>query len=344
MKERKRGKGLGRGWERELEQYGQRLAMGGGVYESLEGLEALAGLRALLAAGERMDGALSALGCLEGEAERGYVQMGERTGALGAALREVVRRREEARTRRRERVGQMVYPAILVVVSVGVLVLMGGYVVPELKVLYAGMARGKALPYWTEHVGQVYLWVGLGIAVLGAWVWAVKAVLDWGSRRWAAVAGWYWRVRHGIPVLGVGLRGRVEERFSEQLGGYLRCGVALGEALGWMAAATADMEERRRIEWLGREVMDGARLSEAVVRVGLLCKDSARLLVLGEESGQLAERLLQSALEMGARRRWQMQQLGKLAEPCLMLGLALMVGGILAAFLLPLVRLYEGLG
>jgi general secretion pathway protein F len=108
------------------------------------------------------------------------VRSGEASGQLSAVLDRLVEHLENAKTNRDSVVSALIYPAILLVVSVLSIVLMLGFVVPQFQTLFEDM--GDALPLLTRMVVdaadfiKVYGWVIL-LLVIG-----LVAYL----RRWAA--------------------------------------------------------------------------------------------------------------------------------------------------------------
>ena len=78
------------------------------------------------------------------------VRAGEASGQLSAVLDRLVEYLESAKTTRDSVVSALIYPAILLVVSVLSIVLMLGFVVPQFEALFEDM--GEALPLLTRMV------------------------------------------------------------------------------------------------------------------------------------------------------------------------------------------------
>jgi len=87
----------------------------------------------------------------------------------------------------------------------------------------------------------------------------------------------------------------------------------------------------------------GLPLSEALTAVGLATPLSTRLLRAGERSGQLAQMLDRVAAFHDDEVARDVERIARVAEPLLMLGLGLMIGGVVLLLYLPIFDLAGGL-
>ena len=146
-----------------------------------------------------------------------------------------------------------------------------------------------------------------------------------------------------LPIVGrIHQVGR-EGRFLRQLGTLLRGGVALPSALQNMAGSCPSAWERAELEQFRQRLLMGAPVAEGLANCRLLKPATCMLLVAGQEAGRLDQYLIRLAEEDEALAAWRLQQAVRLLEPALLLGLSAAVGGLVLAYLLPMVRLLEQL-
>jgi type II secretory pathway component PulF len=144
-----------------------------------------------------------------------------------------------------------------------------------------------------------------------------------------------------LPQIGAHFNETKQMRFCEQLGLMLRAGVSMTDALERITKGDWSEWDRFRINTIRKGLIDGERLSQLIAECVFLEKESVKLLEIGEETGQTCARLEGISREMSIRIRWRIQQGIRLMEPCLVIVLAFLVGGMLAAFLIPLIDLYK---
>lgn len=330
---------------------GERLQLGlglGGALESGEEVSevrtraGLGRLRAALRKGLGMVEAMRASGLklpLEGWA---FLQAAEHTGRMGEAYCAVSRLLEERGRFRRELAGQLWYPVLLLAIGALVLALLILWVMPELQDLQKKMGQGAEMPWISTHLGQLYGWIfGGAVAVLLGAI-PVGWVLEAGARQTVA---WGWRRERflrGIPVLGRMLHAAREARLLSQLGPLLRSGYAIPKALEVLASPLPNRWESATLLAFRSHLLHGAPLMESFRSCPLFSEGSHSLLALGEESGRLDAFMEKRAAELRETVRWWVQQAGRAGEPLMLVVLALAVGGMLLAYLLPMLQMLEG--
>ncbi len=271
------------------------------------------------------------------------LEAGEHTGRLGEAMKAVGEMLRDRERRRREWLGQLWYPALIGVVGLAVMALLLLWVVPQLRQLSTAMGIGR-LPWLTAHIGALYgaLFGGLGGMVLGsaALAWALRRM---GSRspRWGRLEERAWARIPGIGSLRRCLR---EARLFRQTGTLLAGGTTLPRALEMAAAGAANAWEREELGTFRRRLLMGAGFPDALGGCALIDPESRALLLAGQECGQLDAYLQRVAREREEQAGWRMAQWTRLLEPLFLLGLSLAVGGLILAYLLPMVRLLENAG
>ena len=271
------------------------------------------------------------------------LEAGEQTGGMGEAWLAVgalLRQREQ---HQRELTGQLWYPGLVILMGVGVMGILLLWFIPQLKMIAEGLGNGAALPWITRYAGPLY--GGLMGAFLLSLVLTgiLSIVIRKAGRTSMLCASLAELFKSRLPIVGrIHQVGR-EGRFLRQLGTLLRGGVALPSALQNMAGSCPSAWERAELEQFRQRLLMGAPVAEGLANCRLLKPATCMLLVAGQEAGRLDQYLIRLAEEDEALAAWRLQQAVRLLEPALLLGLSAAVGGLVLAYLLPMVRLLEQL-
>ena len=187
------------------------------------------------------------------------------------------------------------------------------------------MGFGSFLYHWWPAIG-----VGLVVLILMATV-----LRDMAARRGIEPPRW---VRALSPSV---LRRMAVARVSLQLSELVRTGVPVVDALRVIAPTSASGALRQRLMAAADRAERGEELSAALDDERWFDAEFRRLLDIGQATGEL-ETLLQRIGERYARQaRGLIDRLATVLEPAVILVLATMVGTVVIAALLPLLRIRE---
>lgn len=256
------------------------------------------------------------------------VRVAEAAGGLETVLEALAEDRA-----RRERVADKVstalrYPIFLLLVAIGVLSFFLVFVVPQFAVVLkdfgsepdALTATVLGLSEWLNANGDLVLG-GLAILIAGGY-----AALKLPSTRGPIVRG----VRR-LP----GLRGLVEMRrtatICRGLGTLLGNGVTLSDALKVMVdSAGADAPALAAVH---ERVRRGGRLVDALTAAALVPALAARMLRVGEESGELATVARRSADYYESKLAERLDRLSGIVGPAAIVVISVVVGGLIVSIM-----------
>jgi general secretion pathway protein F/type IV pilus assembly protein PilC len=249
----------------------------------------------------------------------GMVESGETSGSLVEILLKGAQvYRSELQLRRKVQ-SALVYPAVMVVVGLGVIAFLLTYVVPRLTALFSDI--GQALPMPT----RVLLALSAAAKTLGLPLLVALLIL--------ALLVYRGKVRLRLPFLK-GLRERVAlSLVFSHLSTLVSSGIPLVQAI----QMTAPMDgKRERWKDVAQSVREGYRFAQALEREGSFPDDVVYVVRVGEMGSELPD-----ALERVAENSWetaesQMERLASLVEPLLILFLGSAVGFVVVAILLPI--------
>ena len=296
--------------------------------------DAVRGGTALSTALERQHGTFSRL----------YVNM-VRAGEAGGSLHETLARLadylERSRALQGRVVNALIYPAILLVmVSLSLLFLLG-YVVPQFALMYESLEA--PLPFFTRLV----LWLGLLVRDWWIVLLAVPALALWWFDRKRrdpafreAMDGWLLRQK-----LAGNLIAKVETaRLVRTLGTLVKNGVPLLTALGIGRTVLGNRVLGADVEAAADEVKNGVSLSAALGRGKRFPRLALQMIQVGEESGALDAMLLKTADTFDQETATALDRMLAALVPLVTVVLAVIVGIVIMAILLPMYGLMDVIG
>jgi type II secretory pathway component PulF len=237
-------------------------------------------------------------------------------------------------------IGNMVYPALLVVLGVGVGIAIFGFFIPQFRPMFANLKGG--LPPLTKLVFALSDAVGAYGLYTGAVV-AAAAFIAWRVLRRPGVREAFERFKTRMWVIGPLVRGFATARFCQLLGTMLSNGVPMLAALRIAKDGTGNLLLAQAIERAAEEVKGGKGLSAPLAESGLLDDDVIEMIAVGESANNLDEVLLKVGDSIEARLDRMLGAAVRLIEPLLLLGMAGVVGVVAGALLIPMSKLSSSL-
>ena len=266
------------------------------------------------------------------------VRAGEAGGALGTVLSRLAETMERNKELRESVRSALIYPTILIFVAVASVFVLLIYVVPQFQSTFA--QAGKALPLPT----QVVIAVG---TFLRNWWWAVipgaALAIAWFRRRGRTPA--VRRVRDArllrMPLLG-DLIAKVEiARFARTLATLLANGVTLLAGLAIVKETVGNVVLAGGLDGVIAKLREGKGFGRPMAETGLYPRLATQMILVGEESGRLEEMLARVADVYDREVATAIKRFLAVLEPVLILGLAVMVGGIVFSILLGVMGMSE---
>ncbi|MGE5168978.1 MAG: type II secretion system F family protein [Rudaea sp.] len=266
------------------------------------------------------------------------VRAGEAGGALGTVLSRLAETMERNKELRESVRSALIYPTILIFVAVASIMVLLIYVVPQFQSTFA--QAGKALPIPT----QIVIAVG---TFLRNWWWAlIPAVLlavVWFRRRGRKPS--VRRVRDqrllALPLVG-DLIAKVEiARFARTLSTLLGNGVTLLAGLAIVKETMGNVVLGGGLDGVIAKLREGKGFGRPMAETGLYPRLATQMILVGEESGRLEEMLGRVADVYDREVATAIKRFLAVLEPVLILGLAVLVGGIVFSILLGVMGMSE---
>jgi general secretion pathway protein F len=266
------------------------------------------------------------------------VRAGEAGGALGVVLTRLADTMERNKDLRESVKSALIYPTILIGVALLSVMIILGFVVPTFQQTFA--QAGKALPLPTEIV--VYLGTGLRkywwllVMFIFAAVWIARRRLRSPQVRFR----WDGRLLRA-PLLG-DLLAKVEvARFARTLATLLGNGVTLLSGLSIVKETMTNSVLAQALDGVVTRLREGKGFGVPLAETGLYPRLATQMILVGEESGRLEEMLNRVAEVYDREVQVAVKRFLAVLEPALILGLAIIIGGIVFSILLGVVGMSE---
>jgi general secretion pathway protein F len=266
------------------------------------------------------------------------VRAGEAGGALGTVLQRLADTMERTKELRDSVRSALIYPTILVFVAVASVMVLLIYVVPQFQSTFA--QAGKALPIPT----QIVIVAG---TFLRNWWWAVlpaAGLLVLAFRRRGRIPS-VRRLRDArllrMPLVG-DLIAKVEvARFARTLATLLANGVTLLAGLSIVKETMGNVVLSNALDGVTAKLREGKGFGRPLAETELFPRLATQMILVGEESGRLEEMLARVADVYDREVATAIKRFLAVLEPVLILGLAVMVGGIVFSILLGVMGMSE---
>ena len=265
------------------------------------------------------------------------IKAGETSGTLDMALRRLADQEEKDAAMMSKIRGALVYPAIILVVIIGVLAFMMIMVVPQVKGLYEDM--GKQLPGLTKFL--------VGISdFFGQFWWLVLIVLG------MIVGGVYYFVKRTstgrkvadsfklhVPLFGALFRKLYVSRFARTAEMMLATGVPMLDSVAIAIDSTSNTVVETEYSKALEIIKGGKPLSESLKDRDYMLPLVPQMASIGEESGKIDEMLGKAAQVYESELDEQINNISTMIEPILMVIMAGLIGVVIGGTLLPIYSL-----
>jgi len=274
------------------------------------------------------------------------VAAGEVGGVLDVILQRLANFMEKAQRLRSRIKGAMIYPTVVVIIAVGIVTGIMYFVIPKFEAIFedfditlpgltqflieasawvAGTRDGQMIPGWAVIVSApFFIFVFMKIFRKTQFG---RATIDWTILK--------------IPVIGVLVEKTTVARFTRTLGTLVSAGVPILEAVNITRDTCGNWVFERALQRVHDSIREGESfavpLRESKVCDGIV----VNMIDVGEETGDLDVMLMKVADNYDEEVDVAVQSLLSLIEPMLVVVLGTVVGGIVLALFMPLVKMIQ---
>lgn len=271
------------------------------------------------------------------------VKAGELGGVLEIVLTRLAEYQEKAQKLKNKIVSAMVYPAIVMFIAVAILIFLMVFIVPKFKEMFT--ESDSTLPLISQIVfgfsefclnnpilgipNVVWIFVGAFFVYLG-----LNAIgRTKGGREFID------NLKLHMPIFGDIQRKSAVSRFTRTLGTLVTSGVPILQALNITRDTAGNVIISKAISKVHEAVKEGESIVTPLTSSGVFPNMVISMVDVGEETGQLPEMLLKVADVYDDEVDNAVTALTSILEPIMIVILALVVGAVVFALFLPLIKM-----
>jgi type IV pilus assembly protein PilC len=263
------------------------------------------------------------------------LRAGERSGDLEGVLRRFLRYQKIIVNLRKRVVGALIYPSVLVLLSIGMVLVMLIKVIPKFAEFYSGF--GADLPWFTQFMINIANGLNTNLPIFLV----VMAGSFFFLRRWVRGSGrvtWD-RLKLKIPLAGGILHRFAIMQFTQSLGTLLAGGTPMVPAIEIASQSVTNQLVASKIFGMVQNVREGEPLWRSLENTKAMSDLAIEMIKVGESTGALTEMLGNVSEFYDEEIESHLTRIVAAIEPLILVFMGGVVAILLYAFYLPLFQL-----
>ena len=274
------------------------------------------------------------------------VKAGELGGVLEVVLVRLAEYAEKAAKLKSKLTTAMVYPCIVMFIAVGILIFLLLVVVPKFKemmadvgelplisqIVFGASENMLARPFVLPNAVWLFIVFGIFLMIFKAWASTKKGrfIVD--------------TIMMKLPIIGDLQSKSAISRFTRTMGTLVTSGVPILQALTITKDTAGNVVVAKAIEGVHDGVKEGEAMVTPLQACGIFPGMVISMVDVGEETGQLPEMMLKIANVYDDEVDNAVSALTAVIEPIMIVFLAVIVGAIVMAIFLPLIKMMQSFG
>ncbi|MCK5565028.1 MAG: type II secretion system F family protein [Planctomycetes bacterium] len=272
-----------------------------------------------------------------------YVSMmriGEVTGTLPNSLLTIANFMEKRQRVESKMVTVMIYPMILLTVCLFAVIFLTIKVIPVIAEQI--QKTGQEIPGITKFLLNVSSaltswWIFVIIGAIGLTIFVLKKFFT--TEKGAYIKD---KTLLSLPVFGPLLKQRIVARFASTLSTLLGSGLSVAESLKVVADVTGNSIMTKAVKKARDRILSGADIATPLKESGVIDPAVAHMVSVGEKSGELEKMLKSISDNLDSSSDIVIERLSSAIEPVIIVVMAILVGIIAYATLLPIIKFSAG--
>ena len=295
--------------------------------------EVLGEIRDQVKSGAELSDAFASFGDLFPSLYPSTLKAGERSGELEQVIRRFMRYLQLVGSARRRVVSALIYPAVLITLSIMMLGVLAVYVVPSFSRFYSDL--DAELPKITQITLAVSFWLRDNVVwvILGT-IAGVVALRQWSETPSGREA--LDKLRLQIPIVGDIFRLFALSEFCRSLGTLVSGGIPLVSALETAVQSVGNRFIGNRLAPMIEEVREGYAFNEALEHTEVFPYLAINMVKVGEATGSLDEMLTSVSDHFDESIETRVQRLLTLVEPIMLVVMGALIALLLVSIYLPM--------
>ncbi len=267
------------------------------------------------------------------------VQAGEVSGQLPAVLRQITAYSESQENIKSKIITAISYPAVLMVMSMGVLTYFVIYIVP----VFAGIFKDfdLKLPLITQmvvnfsgvitHYGVFLLVAAIGgIFSFRAYIATTPGRLTWNH------------IQFKMPIFGNLIRSMQTERMLTTMSTLIRSGVSILNAISVLEGSfKKNLIFQNALKKAKNDIASGKSISESFKKTGIFPGIVTEMMWMGEESGKLPDIIVVLSKYYQEQIDQFLRRFSSMIDPILVVGIGAIIGVIVMSIFMPIFQLSQ---
>ncbi len=269
------------------------------------------------------------------------VEAGEASGNLDGVLERLSTYLEKSDQLQRKIKGALMYPAILLLIAVGVTIIMLTFVIPKFAKMFTDFGGTLPLPTRITMSISDFLqayFIYIIIAIIGI----VIGIKKYYSTEKGAYVIDSFLLK--LPVLGDLLRKGAVSRFSQTLATLLGSGVSILQALKITAKTSGNKVIEKGLLGSVESISGGKTISDPLKTTGIFPPMVIHMIAVGEKTGDITGMLQKVAQFYEEEVDAAVDALTAVLEPIMIVVLGVVVGGLLVSMYLPMFDIMNQVG
>lgn len=271
------------------------------------------------------------------------IRAGEAAGAMEVILSRLAGFLEKAAKLASKIKSAMVYPVVVLTIAMTITAGLMVFIVPKFKQIFEELLAGVALPPLTAFVIAIsdvmknqFLGVVIGLAVLIV----IYKILN-KTNKGKYFFDW---IKYRMPLFGPIVSRSAIAKFSRTLGTLMASGVPVLNALQIVKETSGNDVVSAAIQKVHDAVKEGEGIAKPLSATKVFPDMVISMIEVGEETGKLPDMLQKIADTYDEEVDNAVDALTSMIEPLLIIFLAVVVGTIVIALFMPLIKIIEVLG
>lgn len=269
------------------------------------------------------------------------IRAGEESGTLAESLKVLAMQMERSSNLKKKIKGAMMYPSIVITVMVIIGILMMIYVMPKITAVFKG--AGQELPATTKFlIAASDFMVNYTAVALGSMALIIGCVYYFLRSKWGKIStSW---IIPKLPVIGTMAKETNAARTARTLSSLLNSGVDVMQSIEITEEVVQNVFYKKILREARTRVEKGTALSEVFIeRSDLYPILVGEMILVGEETGQIAGMLNELAGYYEAEVERKTKDLSTIIEPLLMVFIGGGVGFFALALIAPIYSIGESI-
>jgi len=268
----------------------------------------------------------------------GMLSSAELSGNLDTVLSQLSDYMERDADARSKVTAAMIYPSIVLGMSLVTVVVLGVFVMPRFKTFFQSLHASLPLP--TRMLISATNFVEANWYIIFAVIFAIVLVIAITFRSKQGRAHIDSFVLQ-IPVIGDLIQHVMVERICRVMASMLQAGVALPEAMTVTSESVSNAVYKRGLDTIRDEMLEGRGLAEPVASSQLFPSAARQMMRVGEETGTLDEQLTVAAQYYARELDGRIKKFTSLFEPAIIIFMGVVVGFVAIALISAMYGIYR---